>query len=65
MRYDLVLEVLLVLFSVMGIMQMFRVVRGVLAWYRQSRQAEIRANIAASEIQKMLSTRERPLSGWR
>ncbi|NJD55927.1 MAG: hypothetical protein FIA94_05920 [Nitrospirae bacterium] len=65
MRYNLVFEVLLVLIFVMGIVYMIRVVKGTLAWYRQSRQAEIRANIAASEIQKMLSTRERPLSGWR
>jgi len=65
MRYDVVLGVLVVLFSVMGIAHMVRIVKGALAWYIQTRQAEIRANIAAAEIQKMLSGRARSLGGWR
>ena len=63
MRYDLVLGVLLVLFLGIGIAQMIRLVKGVLVWYKQLWQAEIRANIAASEIQKMLAARGRPLAG--
>jgi hypothetical protein len=65
MRYDVVIGVLVVLFFAMGIAQAVRIVKGALGWYRQTRQAAIRANIAAAEIQKMLSGRARSLSGWR
>jgi hypothetical protein len=65
MRYDVVLGALVGLFSVMGIVHLVRVAKGVLVRYMQTKQAEIRANIAAAEIQKMLSGRARSLSGWR
>ena len=51
----------IVLFTVVGIVQVARLVSGVLVWYRQTRQAEIRAHIAAAEIQRMLSGRVRSL----
>jgi len=63
MVYDVVLWVLAVLFSGMGIVHVARLVNVILVWHRQTRQAEIRANMAAAEIQKMLSGRARSLNG--
>ena len=65
MRYDVVIGALVVLFFAMGIAQAVRIVKRALGWHRQTREAAIRANIAAAEIQKMLSGRARTLSGWR
>ena len=63
MVYDVVLWVLAVLFSGMGIVHVARLVNAILVWHRHTRQAEIRANMAAAEIQKMLSGRARSLNG--
>jgi hypothetical protein len=51
-----------VLFTVVGMVQVVRLVNGVLVWHRQTRRAEIRAHIAAAEIQRMLSGRARSLN---
>jgi len=48
--------------SVLWWVPVARLVNGVLVWHRQTKQAEIRAHIAAAEIQRMLSGRARSLN---
>jgi hypothetical protein len=65
-RMDMLPSVLwwvpVVLFTVVGMVHVARLVNGVLVWHRQTRRAEIRAHIAAAEIQRMLSGRARSLN---
>ncbi len=62
MWYGIVLGVLGALFSVVVSHQAAQSVRKLLVWHRKTREAEIRANRAAAEIQRMLSHRVRSLS---
>jgi cell division protein FtsX len=57
----IVLGVMGALFSVAVSHYVAQSVKEVLAWHRNTGQAAVRANIAAAEIQRMLSGRTRPL----
>jgi hypothetical protein len=58
----IVLGALGALFSVVVSHHVAQSVREILVWHRKTREAAIRANMAAAEIQRMLSGRTRPLA---
>ena len=59
MWYGIMLGVLGALFFMVVSVYAVQSVRGLLAWHRKTGQAAVRANIAAAEIQRMLSGRAR------
>ena len=61
MWYGIVLGVLGALFCMVLSRQVTQVVRGIFVRNRKTREAAIRANMAAAEIQRMLSGRARSL----
>ena len=61
MWYGILLGVLGAFFFMAVSVSAVQSVRGIMAWHRKNGQAAARANIAATEIQKMLSGRTRPL----
>ena len=61
MWYGVVLGVLGALFCMAVSRQVAQSVREVFVWHRKTREAAIRANTAAAEIQRLLSGRVRSL----
>ena len=61
MWYGIVLGVLGALFCMVLSRQVTQVVRGIFVRNRKTREAAIRANMAAADIQRMLSGRARSL----
>ncbi len=65
MWYGIVLGVLGALFSVVVSHHVAQYVRELLVRHRKTREAEVRANMAATEIQRMLSHRVRSFNNAR
>jgi len=61
MWYGIVLGVLGALFCIVVSRQVAQSVRELFVWHRKTREAAIRANTAATEIQRLLSGRVRSL----